>query len=200
MRLYFQVVFSLKNDPYIQPHRRRREGRAREHPNPIQPGNHRSPRLVRSSPAHAAPPIPAMGGRRPKNAPGILGAVANQSCYRHRLKHWPTQSLKLLLQSKIANIQQFVFICLKIRALHVVHGNTTNRTQGFPMPSTTHLPAAADSQNSTLMTPSVRAIQALVGGNTATARTVQACLVAEGLIQCWSQGYRFNALKNAALC
>ena len=167
MRLYFQVVFSLKNDPYIQPHRRRCEGRAREHPNPIQPGNHRSPRLVRSSPAHAAPPIPAMGGRRPKNAPGILGAVANQSRHRHRLKHWPT-------------------------------GNTTNRTQGFPMPSTTHLPAAADSQNSTLTTPSVRAIQALVGGN--TARTVQACLVAEGLIQRCGQGYRINALKNAALC
>ena len=68
------------------------------------------------------------------------------------------------------------------------------------MPSTTHLPAAADSQNSTLMAPSVRAIQALVGGNTASARTVQACLVAEGLIQRWSQSYRINALKNAALC
>ena len=68
------------------------------------------------------------------------------------------------------------------------------------MPSTTHLPAAADSQNSTLTSPSVRAIQALVGGNTATARTAQASLVAEGLLQRWSQSYRINALKNAALC
>lgn len=38
--------------------------------------------------------------------------------------------------------------------------------------------------------PSVRAIQALVGGNTSAARAIQACLQAEGLIERHGQGYR----------
>lgn len=41
-----------------------------------------------------------------------------------------------------------------------------------------------------LPNPSVRAIQALVGGNTSAARAIQTCLVAEGLIERHGQGYR----------
>lgn len=69
-----------------------------------------------------------------------------------------------------------------------------------PAPDQRYQATRAAVLDGTLINPSVRAIQALVGGNTATARTVQACLVAEGLIQRCGQGYRINALKNAALC
>lgn len=50
-----------------------------------------------------------------------------------------------------------------------------------------------------LSAPSVRAIQALVGGNTSAARAIQACLVAEGLIQRCGQGYRLASEKQGVL-
>lgn len=59
-----------------------------------------------------------------------------------------------------------------------------------PTPGPRYAQARAAVLDGSLGVPSVRAIQALVGGNTSAARAIQACLVAEGLIQRCGQGYQ----------
>lgn len=59
-----------------------------------------------------------------------------------------------------------------------------------PTPGPRYAQARAAVLDGSLGVPSVRAIQALVGGNTSAARAIQACLMAEGLIQRCGQGYQ----------
>ncbi|MDD2611098.1 MAG: hypothetical protein PHX60_15710 [Giesbergeria sp.] len=61
-----------------------------------------------------------------------------------------------------------------------------------PTPGPRYAAARAAVVDGTLTTPSVRAIQSVVGGNTSSARAIQACLAAEGLIERCGQGYRLT--------
>ena len=60
-----------------------------------------------------------------------------------------------------------------------------------PTPGTRYAAARAALISKTLTSPTVRSIQALVGGNTSAARAIQACFVAEGLIERLGKNYRF---------
>lgn len=68
-----------------------------------------------------------------------------------------------------------------------------------PTPGPRYAAARAAVVDGTLTTPSVRAIQAIVGGNTSAARAIQACLAAEGLIQRHGQSYRLAMQQQDAL-
>ncbi|GAB3357918.1 MULTISPECIES: hypothetical protein [Giesbergeria] len=68
-----------------------------------------------------------------------------------------------------------------------------------PAPGPRYAAARAAVLDGNLSVPSVRAIQTLVGGNTSAARTIQACLVAEGLIERCGQGYRLASGKQGVL-
>lgn len=68
-----------------------------------------------------------------------------------------------------------------------------------PTPGPRYAAARAAVLNGSLDVPSVRAIQSLVGGNTSAARAIQACLVAEGLIQRQGQGYQLAQLQQEVL-
>lgn len=68
-----------------------------------------------------------------------------------------------------------------------------------PTPGPRYAAARAAVLDGSLDVPSVRAIQSLVGGNTSAARAIQACLVAEGLIQRQGQGYQLAQLQQEVL-
>lgn len=68
-----------------------------------------------------------------------------------------------------------------------------------PAPGPRYAAARAAVLNGNLSVPSVRAIQALVGGNTSTARAIQACLAAEGLIARHGQGYQLASASQGVL-
>lgn len=68
-----------------------------------------------------------------------------------------------------------------------------------PAPGPRYAAARAAVLDGNLSVPSVRAIQALVGGNTSTARAIQACLAAEGLIARHGQGYQLASASQGVL-
>lgn len=72
-------------------------------------------------------------------------------------------------------------------------------TVPVPTPGPRYAQARAAVLDGSLGAPSVRAIQALVGGNTSAARAIQACLVAEGLIQRCGQGYQLASPSQGVL-
>lgn len=78
-------------------------------------------------------------------------------------------------------------------------GEVQEEDDTVPAPGPRYAAARAAVLDGNLSVPSVRAIQALVGGNTSTARAIQACLAAEGLIARHGQGYQLASASQGVL-